>query len=211
MVKERGRFVLLEGAGGSGKSTVIGPTRDYLVERGESAVVTREPGGIESAEQIRELVFKVKENGIADSSHQMALFFAARYLWMKNEVIEKLESGIWVVSDRSYPSTGAYQGYGEGGDLDLIEEWAKVVMGKYMPDAILLLDVSVETAMERAKRDDDPFDDEGRAFVERVVNGYREMAKNNWSGVDWYVVDAEQSVDEVVLGIQKVIGEILGS
>jgi thymidylate kinase len=90
------------------------------------------------------------------------------------------------VTDRAFSSTGAYQGFAEGGDLKQIEKITKVVMGDCMPDLIILLDISVKTAMERkTDKEGDPYDHESIKYFEKLVDGYRYLAKTNWCGVKW--------------------------
>lgn len=83
-------------------------------------------------------------------------------------------------------------------------------MGKYKPDAVILLDVSVETAKARnaVKNERDPYDDEKVEYFNRVVSGYRKMAQSNWSGVKWYVINAERRIEEVHDDVRKVLDEI---
>lgn len=212
-MKERGKFVVFEGVGGSGKTEQISRSAEYLRSLGREVTVTREPGGVESAEWLREFVFKLKSEKLANADHQLALFMASRYILQNGLIIPNLEQGVDIIKDRGNGSTGAYQGYAEGGDLDVIEQMARTVMGEYKPNAIFLLDVSVETSMARnsKNKDGDPFDDEGKEYFSRVIEGYREMASNNWSGVPWYIIDAEQSIEEVQGNVQDILKEVIFS
>jgi dTMP kinase len=205
---ERGEFLIFEGVGKSGKTTQQELATNYLNIRGIKTISTREPGGLEPAEQIRKLIFELRRKNLVNADHQMAPFFAARHLWVKNIVAPAIDSGLGVNSDRSYPATGAYQGYAEGGDLKKIEEIAKVIMGRYMPDGIILVDISPETAMSRKNSDDDPFDNQDIHYFRRVIEGYREMAKVNWSGVRWYVISGEPPIETVFENVKDVLAEI---
>lgn len=212
-MKERGKFFIFEGVGGSGKSTQAELATNYLNSIGEETILTREPGGIKEAEEIRELIFKLKSEKLINADHQMAFFFSARVIWKNGIVIPNLELGKNVSSDRSFPATNAYQGYGEGGDLAQIEKISRSVMENCMPSGIVLLNLSVETAMERnsKNKDGDPFDDEGKDYFARVINGYQEMAESNWCDVPWYVIDAEQDIDSVQEDVREVLHDILAS
>lgn len=208
---ERGKFFVLEGVGGAGKSTQLLHAEAFIQEElGLPVITTREPGGVAEAELIRELIFDLKREGVINADHQMALFFASRAIWMANFVQPNLDKGVTVLSDRTFPSTAAYQGYGEGGQLEVIEAFAEKIMGKYRPDAVLLLDISAKTAVERKiEKDGDPFDGQATEYFERVVAGYREMANTRWADLNWYVIDAEGSVEEVAVQIKDCLRAVL--
>lgn len=208
---ERGKFIVFEGVGGSGKTTQIEIISSWLRERGYSVVTTREPGGIDSAEKIRDLIFRLRGQKLIGPEGQMVLFFAARYLWLEEVVKPALELGKIVLTDRCHTSTAAYQGYAEGGDLTQIEGVSKVVMGEILPDAVILLDVSPRVSVERRQKNlgGDPFDREGIDYVEKLVAAYRKMAKEKWENLRWCVVDGEGSVEEVTGGLKAVLKEIL--
>ncbi len=208
---KRGKFIVFEGVGGSGKSTQIEIISSWLKEKGYKVVTTREPGGIRSAEKIRELIFKLRQKQLIGPEGQIALFSVARYLWVEEFVRPALKAGKIVLTDRCHTSTAAYQGYAEGGSLKQIEDISKAVMEDAYPDAVILLDVSAEVSMRRRQQDldDDPFDKEGVAYFERLVSGYRRMARGGWGGLKWFVVDGEKSIDEVAASIKEILEEIL--
>jgi dTMP kinase len=207
---ERGKFIIVEGVGGAGKGTQIPEAERYIQSLGHDVHITREPGGEKSAEEIRDLIFRFRGKELINADQQIIMFYTARDLWMKGVVIPRIQNGIHVLADRSYPSTAAYQGYGEGGNIEYIEKLSREVLGENRPDAIILLDVSAEEAQKRkVDKGGDPFDDEGRDYQERLVKGYREMAVNNWSGVSWYVVNGEQQIEDVTQDICRVLDVIL--
>jgi len=207
---ERGKFVVFEGIGGSGKSTQIEIAEKFLKDNGLEVISTREPGGVAPAEIIRNLIFKLREQKFIGPEGQMALFFAARKLWMDGLVIPNLEKGINVLTDRCHTSTGAYQGYAEGGDMEKILRTSDFVLGKYKPDAVIFLDVSKEVSLERLKvsRDGDPFDRHSEEYFDRLIAGYRTMAKEGWGGLKWYVVNGELEVKVVSESVAEVLEEI---
>ncbi len=211
---ERGKFIVFEGILGAGKTTQAELARNYLISLGRKANYTREPGGVTSAEVIRRLIFRLRGENIINPDHQVALFFAARDFWVRDFVAANIELGIDVVSDRTYPSTAAYQGYAEGADLKSIGEMTQVIMGKYKPDGIVLLDISVQEGLRRNSNsnngENDPFDNLGMEYFEKVATGYREMAKTNWSTVPWYVINGEKPTEDVARDVQVVLREILG-
>lgn len=209
-MKERGKFIVIEGGGGAGKSTQVRLAKEYLeLEHGRRVVLTREPGGTPEAEAIRQLLFKLKGLKAANPDHQVALVFAARDFSVKRIVTPNIDNGIDVVSDRSYPSTAAFQGYGEGADLASIERMVEIIMGKYKPDAIILLDVNSKTARSRNQEENDPFDSESKDFFERVFEGYRDLARKNWSGVPWFVVNGEGSIGQVSEDVRQILDKIV--
>ena len=210
MEREKGRFVVFEGPGGCGKGTQIEIAKQLLINNGLNVISTREPGGVGSSEAIRQLIFTLKERKLIGPEGQMVMFFTARKFWVDQLVAPNLNSGVHVLGDRSYTSTGAYQGYAEGGDQERILKIADVVMGNYKPDAVLLLDISVETSRVRRGKDvnGDPFDRETPEYMERLVAGYREMARTSWGGLNWYKIDGEPTPEVVSESIAKKLEDV---
>ncbi len=208
---KRGKFIVLEGVGGSGKTTQIEIISSWLKEKGYKVVTTREPGGIEAAEKIRDLIFRLRDKKLIGPEGQMVLFFAARYLWVEDVVKPALVAGKIVLTDRCHTSTAAYQGYAEGGSLDQIEGISSVVMADVFPDAVILLDVSPSVSIKRRQNntEGDPFDKEGENYLKKLVDGYRKMAKEGWGNLKWYIVDGERSIGEVTVGIKEILEKIL--
>jgi dTMP kinase len=209
-MKEKGKFVVFEGPGGSGKGTQIENAKNLLANNGLKVVFTREPGGLESAEKIRKLIFTLRDKKLIGPEGQMVLFFACRDLWLDGLVIPSIDDGINVLTDRCHTSTGAYQGYAEGGDQKQILAIADVVLGEYKPDAVVLLDVSRKTSMRRRGKNvnGDPFDKETPEYFDRLIAGYREMAKTGWGGLNWFVVDGEPKPEVVSESVAKVLEDI---
>lgn len=208
--KPRGKFVVFEGVGGSGKTTQIKKADEYLKEKGYEVVITREPGGVEASEIIRNLIFKLKSEGVANADHQMALFFASRKIWLDTLVKPAVGKGKVVLSDRFDTSTNAYQGYAEGGNKETIKRFSEIISEGFVPDAVILLRVSAKVAMERkSDKEGEPFDSEGSEYFQRIVDGYDDMAKNRWRGISWYVVDGEKSVDEVSKAINAILDKVM--
>lgn len=207
---KRGKFIVFEGVGGCGKGTQVSLAKKLLKKNKIKVITTREPGGINSSEVIRKLIFDLRERKLIGPEGQMVLFFAARKFWVEKVVRPSLEKGINVIADRSYTTTGAYQGYAEGGDQKKILKISEIVMGDTKPDAVLFLDVSVKTSMKRrSDPDGDPFDKESKDYFARIVDGYRKMAKSGWGGLKWYKIDGEPGADEVADSAREVLGKIL--
>ena len=207
---ERGKFIVIEGIGGSGKGEQIKRAKGLLRRNGFQVISTREPGGIKPSEEIRQLIFTLRDKKLIGPEGQMVLFFAARMLWLNHKVAPKIDKGISILTDRCHTSTGAYQGYAEGGSQEQILAIADVVLGKYKPDAVVFLDISRETSMLRRGKNvyGDPFDKETPEYFERLIAGYREMASTDWGGLRWFVVNGEPAPETVSSSVAKALEEI---
>lgn len=207
---KKGKFIVLEGVGGCGKGTQAIYIEKLLSRNNIDVVTTREPGGFASSEVIRKLIFDLRDKKLIGAEGQMVLFFAARKFWVEKVVKPSIKDGINVIADRSYTTTGAYQGFAEGGDQKKILKIADVVMGETKPDAVILLDVSAEVSMERRKDPNgDPFDKESKIYFQKIIDGYREMAKKGWGGLKWYKIDGEPERKVVSESIRLVLEKIL--
>ena len=168
------RFVTFEGIDGAGKSSHVEWFAQRLRERGHRVVVTREPGGTELAEAIREWVL----NRPMSMRVEALLVFAARQDHLDRVIRPALAAGTWVVCDRFTDSTVAYQGGGRGMPVEAIETLERWVHPDLQPDRTYLFDLDPRTAAERrqAVRAADRFEAEQSAFFERVRRAYLERA-----------------------------------
>lgn len=151
------RLVTLEGGEGAGKSTVLAQLRETLESAGESVVCTREPGGTPLAEQIRELLLAPGHEPPTPEA-ELLLMFAGRAQHVRKTILPALAAGSWVISDRFTDASYAYQGAARGGDSGFIAELERRVVG-IVPGLTLLLDVPVETGLQRVR---------GRGTVDRI-------------------------------------------
>jgi dTMP kinase len=170
-----GRFITLEGGEGAGKTTQSVLLVDALKERGITAIRTREPGGSPGAERLRDLLL----GGSVDWSPraETLLHFAARAEHVAKTIQPALDAGMWVVSDRFFDSTMAYQGYGQGADRDFIA--AQIRLLGIAPDLTLILDVPEAIAAKRMRErggDADRYERLDTAFHARVRHGFRAIA-----------------------------------
>ena len=190
----RGRFITLEGGEGAGKSTQAGLLAEALTARGLAVLRTREPGGAPGAEVLRELLLGGQVEWSAPA--ETLLHFAARAEHVERTIRPALDAGTWVVCDRFYDSTMAYQGYGQGADRGMIAALNGLV-GVH-PDLTIVLNVSDAVASQRrASRGavDDRYERLDAAFHARVKLGFREIARA--APERCVVVDADADVDAV--------------
>lgn len=210
---EKGKFIVLEGVGGAGKSTHMSKLAKYISSHGLSVVTVREPGGVPAAEGLRELTFYLEGEGAIDNSQAMVLFFAARWFLLKELIIPSLNEGKCVLCDRFDSSTMVYQGGGMiQENYGMVETLSRLIVGNCVPDLTVLLDVTAETAIRRKRglEDGDPFDKRDINHFETWTGAYRSLAKEQWGARKWVVVDGEMSVDEVQGELRRALGECLG-
>jgi dTMP kinase len=171
----RGRFVTLEGGEGAGKTTQCGLLVEALAKRGVGVVRTREPGGAPGAELLRGILLGGAINWSARA--ETLLHFAARAEHVAKTIEPALAAGTWVVCDRFYDSTLAYQGYGQGADRGFIAEQTRLLGVR--PDVTLVLDVPEAVALQRMRTrggDVDRYERLDNAFHARVRTGFRDIA-----------------------------------
>jgi dTMP kinase len=170
-----GRLITLEGGEGAGKSTQAKRLATALTERGLPVLQTREPGGAPGAELLRSLLLGGSVAWSAPA--ETLLHFAARAEHIERTIRPALQAGIWVVCDRFYDSTMAYQGYGLGASRDMIAALTRLV-GVH-PDLTIVLDVSGPVAVERQLKrgmDADRYERLDASFHARVNAGFRAIA-----------------------------------
>jgi dTMP kinase len=206
MVTEiKSKLLVVEGSGGAGKTELTTHLEEYLKKRGINIQKTREPGGVEVAEEIRDLIFKLKETKSANADQIAALFMTARYFWMKQLINPGLQDGISFIADRSFPSTAVYQS-SEGASMEMIDKMAAIVMQGIKPDLVIFLDVSPGVAMKRrANAEGDPFDKLGKRYFYQIVARYRELYNCNWGGLNWQRIDADQPLKLVFSEAERIV------
>jgi dTMP kinase len=170
-----GRYLALEGVEGAGKSTVAAAIEQRLRGRGESVVRVREPGGTELGEEIRRLLL---HSGDMSPWAEAALFAAARAQLVAEIVAPALAGGSWVISDRSYYSSLAYQGGARGLGIDAVRRLNEAVLGGCLPDVVIVLDVDPAIGL---RREDgiDRISAAGLAFQQAVAACYLELAADD--------------------------------
>ncbi|GIO69537.1 dTMP kinase [Paenibacillus sp. JTLBN-2024] len=198
MSKSKGIFVTLEGGEGSGKTTVIAKLKDYLEKRSVPYIVTREPGGIEIAEKIREIILNPSHTAM-DSRTEALLYAASRSQHLAEKVEPALAEGKLVLCDRFVDSSLVYQGYARGIGMD--EVWAinQFAIHDRMPQLTFYLDIEPEAGLARiaASRDREVnrLDLEDLSFHHKVREGYLQLAERFQDRI--VVIDASQTVENV--------------
>ena len=201
----KGKFITLEGVDGAGKSTHQKFVADFVATKAPHVIQTREPGGTDLAERLREAILATPMAPEVET----LLIFAARADHVARVIRPALEAGTWVVCDRFTDATFAYQAAGKGVARDLIERLSSTAHGALVPDRTVVFDCSYDTARERLKASGKPldrFEREDRAFFERVRAEYLERAKREPKRVR--VVDAAAAVPEIRKTLERHLSEL---
>lgn len=194
-------FVTFEGIEGSGKSTQVQLLSRHLTDRSIPHIVTREPGGTAVGENIRPILVNSQTIHLTAPA-ELLLLYASRSQNIHERIRPALTSGLLVLCDRYFDASMAYQGYGRGMDLDIIETLTHLVCGDCRPDLTFLLDIDPTIGLERARSrnaaraaDEGRFEAEGVEFFSRVRQGYLELASREPSRIR--VVRADQPIEIV--------------
>lgn len=203
----QGKFISFEGTEGVGKTTAIEALITRLVDRGIQVVRTREPGGSELAEQLRQLFLNPNTNMNADT--EILLMFAARSDHLHQVILPAIKSGKWVVSDRFFDSTVAYQGFGRYHGKQAALAKIELLIEQFVPiypDVTLWLDLDVVTGMQRAAKRSaaDRLESNDIAFFERVYQGLAYQHSHHPNRI--YRIDANGTVSEVAARIDTALG-----
>lgn len=189
------KFITFEGIEGSGKSTQSKMLYEFLVAKNYDAIITREPGGVAAAELIRGILL---DESIAklEAKSEIFLNFAARIEHVEKLIKPALSEGKFVISDRFFDSTIAYQGFGFGADLDIIEKAQELAIGNFAPDITFLIDVPVETSFARieGRSTNNRYEKFGKDFHQKTRDGFLKIAQNNPRIV---IIDGSQPIAEI--------------
>lgn len=204
----RGVFITLEGGEGAGKSTQVAAVQRWLERAGRNVLATREPGGTDVGERIREVLLHAR--GTMSVEAEALLMFAARAEHIARVIRPALDQAKWVVCDRFTDATYAYQGGGRGlaaARIALLEDW---VQGNLRPDLTILLDVPTDIGLGRAGQRGvlDRFEREERDFFERVRKAYLAAAARDPKRIR--IVDASADEAEVTRRIAAILQERFG-
>lgn len=200
-----GRFIVIEGLEGAGKSTVCGLVATALTEAGIPEVLqTREPGGTQLGEQLRLLIQQGLPDEPLQATAELLLLYAARAQLVEQVIKPALARGAWVVGDRHDLSTQAYQGGGRGIAEQVLNSLRDAVLGPFRPDLTLYLDISPVQGLQRvAQRGSlDRMEQESLLFFQRVRARYLALATHD---PQIMMVSAEHSRVQIAQQIQQII------
>lgn len=198
-------FITFEGIEGCGKSTQAKLLCEALIDRGFSVVFTREPGGTPAAEELRSFLLKPRNERFPPFA-ELSIYEAARAFHVENLIKPSLSQEAVVICDRFTDSTLAYQGYGRGIDLSLVERLNREATGGLKPDLTVLIDLPVEEAFKRiSDRGKDRMEQEDLEFHERVRQGFLSVAEKEPER--FLIVDGRKTVEEIH---EEVLKEVLG-
>ncbi|MDY6872718.1 MAG: dTMP kinase [Chloroflexota bacterium] len=204
-------FITLEGPDGSGKTSQIPALEEFLRQKGYDVVVTREPGGTDVGDQIRDILMNLKNTAIVPRT-EILLFQAARAQHVEEVINPALAAGKVVICDRFGDSTLAYQGYGHPKiNLEKLRYLVNYATGGLKPDLTLFLDVPIKEGLARklSQSEWNRLDAYAEGFHRRVYQGY--MALVSAEPDRWCVIDATQSKDEVQQAMREAILDRLSS
>jgi dTMP kinase len=190
-------FISFEGIDFSGKSTQIELLQDYLVEHNKKVEILREPGGTEISEKIRNILLDNK-NQVMFAEAELLLFSASRAQLVREKIRPYLQKGIYVISDRFHDSSTAYQGYGRGVPLDIVNNVHDLAIGETIPELTFFIDIPVGIANERRKkklkRKLDRMELSNIEFFNRVRSGYLEIARKEER---FKVIEGTQTIETI--------------
>lgn len=172
---KKGLFITFEGIDGCGKTTQIELLKEELEKKGYTVLLTREPGAKGLGEKLREILLNY--DGEVSSNCESFLFLADRAQHIDTIIKPAINNGTIVLCDRHTDSTVAYQGYGRELDLEQIYQLNKIATNGVVPDITFILDIDIETSLQRIGKGRDRMENAGREFFERVRNGYIEISK----------------------------------
>lgn len=200
-----GLFITIEGADGSGKTTVTHEVVKRLKETGIDVIHTREPGGIDIAEQIRDIILN-PDNKEMDAKTEALLYAASRRQHLVEKVIPALNEGKLVISERYIDSSLAYQGVGRGIGLEAVYEMNRFATEDLMPHLTIFIDVKPEVGLSRINQNrtnKDRLDLEKTDFHRRVYEGYQQVKDRFKDRIT--VVDGNQSLEQVIEDVLQII------
>jgi dTMP kinase len=202
-----GRFIVLDGPDGCGKSSQARMLADWLAARGVATAGFRDPGTTLIGEKIREILLSPAHEAMTTPA-EVLLYMAARVQLWSECIAPALQEGKCVILDRWLSSTCAYQGHAGGFGMDRVVEIARDSLERVWPDLTIVLDVDLATAARRLNRELDRMERKGDSYHARVREGFLHLAGQRQ---DFVVVDATADPETVHKEVLRVIKELLGS
>lgn len=202
-----GKFIVLEGLEGAGKTSAIQVVKQFLSQRDIPLVFTREPGGTPLAEQLRQLIKQQSEERVTDKA-ELLMIYAARIQLVENVIKPALAEGKWVIGDRHDLSSQAYQGGGRQLDPQLLASLKQNILGDFEPDFTIYLDIDPEVGLARARGrgELDRIEQQALDFFQRTRARYLELIRHNPKAV---LINAQQPIKKVIEDIQFVLQQFI--
>ena len=203
-------MIVIDGVDGAGKGVQSRRLLQSLTDAGLATILTREPGGSASAEDIRKLLV-TGEPDKWDSMTELLLMYAARRAHLRDTVWPALAAGKWVISDRYADSSRAFQGIAGNLGLETVEQIHRITVGDFEPELVLILDLSESIALQRAHDrggSEDRFEKKGDSYHARVRDAFLQIAASD--SCRYHVIDADRSMDQVSQHIVEVVNRHFG-
>ena len=203
----KGKFIVIEGIDGCGKTTQIDELSKWLPNSGlintkSRLITTREPGGSLLGQELRRLILDNNKNNKPSSLAELLLYSADRAEHVSKIISPALNNNDWVISDRFSDSTLAYQGYGRKINLEIIKKIESIVCQGVYPDLTFFLEISPEESILRRKNEiPDRIESEGIRFLEKVNEGFKLIAKEK----NWKVISASQNIKTISNQIKETL------
>ena len=201
---KKGLFITFEGGDGCGKTTQIELLDKYLREKGKETLLTREPGAKGLGVKLREILLNY--DGDVSPTCESFLFLADRAQHVDCIIKPALNDGKIILCDRHTDSTVAYQGYGRGLDISQINMLNNIATNGLKPDLTIVLDVDVETSMQRVGKEKDRMESAGVKFFERVRQGFLEIAKKEPDRVK--VINSSDTIENIHKQIVELVEKL---
>ncbi len=202
---KKGLFITFEGIDGCGKTTQIELLKEELEKKGYTVLLTREPGAKGLGEKFREILLNY--DGEVSSNCESFLFLADRAQHIDTIIKPAINNGTIVLCDRHTDSTVAYQGYGRELDLEQIYQLNKIATNGIVPDITFILDIDIETSLQRIGKGRDRMENAGREFFERVRNGYIEISKQEPERVK--LLNGKSPIEEIQNTISNYVEKLI--
>lgn len=206
-MSSKGKFVVIEGLEGAGKSSAIATVKHFLEQSGIKVVCTREPGGTPMAESIRDCVKQDWQETVTQEA-ELLLMYAARVQLLENVIKPNLDEGNWVIGDRHDLSSQAYQGGGRKIAMEKMQSLSQIALDGFKPDFTLYMDVEPETGLTRARGrgELDRIEQEDISFFERTRERYLLLANED---SDITIINSMQDIGSVHQDIIKALSQFV--
>ena len=200
----KGKFIVLEGIDGCGKTTQINELSKWLpksglIDKNATLIKTREPGGSILGREIRDMILNTTKSNSPSILTELLLYSADRAEHISKIILPALQNGDWIISDRFSGSTLAYQGYGREISIDIIKKLENIVCHNIKPDLTFFLEISPEESIRRRRNKvADRIESEGFEFLEKVNHGFKLIALEN----NWEIIKASEDLNSISHQIQ---------